>query len=122
MLIPANGVPLGKYVDMATVEKMLHETSAAVCIIRRSMAAEVAGGQDFKKQTGAEHLGDKEFFEGIREDSFTPEVKAALIGLANNHCLAQLVMAGKILYFKEQAAAAACGMCVPTPDANSTAS
>jgi hypothetical protein len=119
--VPLNGAALGRYVSPVIAKNMLYDVGEQVCVIRRSLAADVAGGQDFKLPAGAEHLGDKEFYEGVREQSWSPEIRAALIALAGNHCLRQLIRAGEVLYTMQEVATAPCGMCVPTADANAVA-
>jgi hypothetical protein len=121
VVIPNNGVALGQYINMADVLRMIGQVGADICVIRRSMAAEVASGLLFAQPMGAEHLGDQEFWEGIREQTFSPEVESALVGLSRNHCLHQLLRAGQIIDAMRQPLPAPCGSCVPTPDANATA-
>jgi hypothetical protein len=112
LVIPENGKPLGKFLPIGELTTMVNEVSANVCIARRSMAANVAGGKDFGPiEEPRQHLGDPEFYEGINLGAYPKELREALIGLSRNHCLRQLIRAGEIFDHLGKDSAAECRAC-----------
>jgi hypothetical protein len=91
------GVTESRFPTQSALANEVNDLTARLCQVRKELAFIGTGGQPLTPGSNGDHDGDVDIRTAVVGGRIMPELKAALVNLANLHCSRVLTQTGQAL-------------------------